>query len=222
MLFNQMVGNRNTGMSSGDKSPNDSSSMSYDSGQSKDHMSMFTNPSTASQNTGIAGGASNPASQPSQPSGQPAQPQANPTDGTLLGTSGTIWTPERVQSYYDSRGVKANASSPQYWADKSKEDWAQKDPGFFQKFLSNAEEFSGGPEQTRMAMGWGASPTGQASGSMNAGSGQAGMMGMPQIQQMLQQLLAQKGNGNPAQQVSNGNLFANSPQATMDISSFLH
>lgn len=157
--------------------------------------------------------------------------QGNPpsavNNGTMLGqmSSGSgaqMGSPEWVQNYYNQRGVAPQGNSVQYWADKYKE-FGEKDPAYYQKFLSNAEEFTGGPQQTAAAMGWGgnnASMLGQQNGQMNG-------MNMQQMMPMLMQMFqgGMKPQGNMPQQVSNGSLFnaaGNSGGNQMDISSFLN
>lgn len=73
-------------------------------------------------------------------------------------------TPQGVSAYFASRGVTPRATSPDYWAQKWQE-FGQRDPEYYKRFLSNAEEFTGGPQQTAQAM-WG-----RSSGSMGGMSG---------------------------------------------------
>ena len=85
------------------------------------------------------------------------------TSGAGAGTGGSgtggedwktgAWDADRVRRYFQSRGVTPNASSPDYWAQKWKE-FGERDPEYFLRYLSNAEEFSGGSQQTAQSM-WG-------------------------------------------------------------------
>lgn len=85
-----------------------------------------------------------PAAPTPPPAGPSAPPAASPQDW-----SGP-WDATKVKSYFDSRGVAANSSSPDYWAGKWNE-WGSKDPDYFMSRLSTADEFnpggqpSGGP-----------------------------------------------------------------------------
>lgn len=74
--------------------------------------------------------------------------------------------PDGVRSYFASRGVTPYASSPDYWAQKWHE-FGQRDPEYYQRFLSNAEEFTGGPQQTARAMGF--QPRQQGGQGLNLG-----------------------------------------------------
>jgi hypothetical protein len=182
-----------------DKSNFDSTTANYGSGQ------FAYQPHSYSGNTGINGGASIP---------QPANP--NQTDGTALGTIGsTDW----LRNYTDPRGTgkKLTDSSVNYWNQKWNE-WGSKDPAFYQKFLGNAEEFTGGSKETAQAMGWD-NGQGNQQGQIQ-GNGFLGQL-LPQLMQMLKGGGAQRRNNQiPQQQMSNGNLFGNVGQS-MDISSFL-
>lgn len=53
------------------------------------------------------------------------------------------WDEAKVNSYYASRGVTPNATSPAYWVGKWGE-WGQTDPAYFMDRLSHADEFGGG------------------------------------------------------------------------------
>lgn len=87
-----------------------------------------------------------------------------------------------IQNYYNSRGIAPQGNSVQYWASKYPELVArgrQLNPNsdgtwYFNKFLSNAEEFTGGPQQTAYNM-WGISgdphPGGQYNGTGQTGEG---------------------------------------------------
>jgi hypothetical protein len=73
--------------------------------------------------------------------------------------------PDGIRSYFQSRGVTPYASSPDYWAQKWQE-FGQGDPEYFQRYLSNAEEFTGGPQGTARAMGWGGGTQQQSGGNL--------------------------------------------------------
>ena len=88
-------------------------------------------------------------------------------------------TPDGVRAYFQSRGVTPYDSSPDYWARKWQE-FGRNDPEYYQRFLSNAEEFTGGAAQTARAMGW--QP--RASGGSQSG-------GLGAILQLLQSRLPQ-------------------------------
>jgi len=107
----------------------------------------YTMPGQPGANTGISGG------RVSLPPSQPQAPQGFDYS-----------TPEGIRSYFQSRGVTPRATSPDYWAGKWQE-FGQRDPEYFKRFLSNAEEFTGGSAQTARAMGW--QP--QAQGGMAGG-----------------------------------------------------
>lgn len=95
------------------------------------------------QNTGVVG-----------PTNQPQQ--------SAIGNFTSQPSVDQINQYYASRGVAPQGNSAQYWASKFPELAArgrELQPGtdgtwYFNKFLSNAEEFTGGPAQTAMAM-WG-------------------------------------------------------------------
>ena len=154
-------------------------------------------------NTGFNGGNQNA-----------AQAQANPpsqvSNGTMLGSvaSGNAMpsfgaaapSREQLMQYSQSRGGnQLNDSSLNYWSDPNK--WnelrqrgMQLQPGtdgswYANKFLGNAEEFTGGAHQTAMNM-WGFDPAEQ---SNNAG-------GNNQLMMLLQQLLG----GGVGNQVNRG------------------
>ena len=57
--------------------------------------------------------------------------------------AGTGWDANRVRAYFASRGVTPAATSPDYWAGKWQE-WGKNDPEYFQRRLSQADEFRGG------------------------------------------------------------------------------
>jgi hypothetical protein len=73
--------------------------------------------------------------------------------------------PEGVSAYFQSRGVTPYASSPDYWAQKWQE-FGQRDPEYFQRYRSNAEVFTGGPQGTARAMGWGGGQQQQGGGNL--------------------------------------------------------
>jgi hypothetical protein len=50
---------------------------------------------------------------------------------------------QQVRDYFQSRGVTPNESTPQYWAEKWNE-FGAKDPEYFNRRLSQADEFGGG------------------------------------------------------------------------------
>ena len=92
-------------------------------------------------------------------------------------TFGTSVTADDIRNYYNQRGVTPNSTSPDYWASK----WGELvnrgkelQPGtdgtwYANKFLSNAEEFTGGAVQTAQNM-WGTTnPFG--GGGSTSGSG---------------------------------------------------
>lgn len=99
------------------------------------------------------------------PAPAPAPAPAAPAPAAQPAMGSKEW----VQQYYDSRGVKPRDTSVQYWADKWNE-FGQKDPEYYQRFLSNAEEFTGGAAQTAKAM-WGIDPS---SGGSPGGGGTYG------------------------------------------------
>lgn len=168
--------------------------------------------------------------QPSQAgsgfNGQPAQPVqapsfSNPNSGTALGAA-PMGSTQWVQNYFDSRGVKPQGDSVNYWANKWNE-FGQKDPEYYQKFLSNAEEFTGGPQQTAQAM-WGMNPgQGMPQGQGGAFGGAFLQNLMPQIMQMLNGAQMRQPNSGPQNQVSSyfsGGQGNQQPQ--MDISSLIN
>ena len=84
-------------------------------------------------------------------------------------------TPEQVRSgveqYYAGRGVTPYPTSVDYWTNRYN-DFGNRDPEYFMRYLSNAEEFTGGPQQTAQAM-WGGG--GGGSGAYIPGQGVPGM-----------------------------------------------
>lgn len=52
------------------------------------------------------------------------------------------WDEARVMSYFQSRGVTPNATSPGYWVQQWN-DWGKNNPGFFFQRIQNADEFGG-------------------------------------------------------------------------------
>ncbi len=124
------------------------------------HTQQTPNPPSAtprqpSQNTGFAGGSI---------SGQPAPPQSTMPN---FGANNPV-TREALEGYYASRGAQArgpqggNPGSIDYWLNKQNElvnrgrelGYGNDGWDYYNKFLSNAEEFTGSPEATAMAM-WG-------------------------------------------------------------------
>lgn len=71
----------------------------------------------------------------------PATPATTPTGGTDWSTGD--WDAARVSSYFASRGVTPNGTSPDYWATQWNS-WGKSDPNYFLQRLSQAEEFGGG------------------------------------------------------------------------------
>lgn len=71
-----------------------------------------------------------------------------------------------ITDYYASRGTQPQGNSIQYWTDKYFE-FGDKDPEYFNRYLSNAEEFVGGPAGTAKGM-WG----------MDIGGGGGSLAGM--------------------------------------------
>jgi hypothetical protein len=95
----------------------------------------------------------------------PTPPATNPTPQKF--DTSTDWSnPATVSAYYQSRGVTPAATSPDYWAGKYNE-FGRNDPNYFMKFLSNAEEFTGGAAQTAKAMGFQGAPGGGAGPTVN-------------------------------------------------------
>lgn len=60
---------------------------------------------------------------------------------------------QAVTDYYSGRNTAPQGNSVDYWTDKYFE-FGDKDPEYYSRFLSNAEEFTGGPAQTAKSM-WG-------------------------------------------------------------------
>lgn len=97
------------------------------------------------------------------------------------------WDADRVRRYFASRGVTPNSTSPDYWAQKWQE-WGQRDPAYFLRFLSNAEEITGSANQTSLNM-FGVPNTGGGGGG-GFGGGGGGAWQNPQIQDAIQRLLS--------------------------------
>lgn len=118
--------------------------------------------------------------------------------------------PDIIRQFFNDRGVSPFSTSPDYWAGKWKE-WGWKDPEYFKKFLSNAEEFTGGSHQTAMNM-WGNDPAQQQQ--------QQGMGMFQNLIPLIMQLL--QGRGMQPNQQMPSSYFQNQGQnQNMDISSLL-
>lgn len=193
-----------------DTSPYDSSGMNFGSGQP-------SAPVNRTGNTGIAGG------NPGAPQGQPQ------TDGTLLGTSGSIAPPNMGREQYRDAWMGSGVSN----IDQMKQWLSQNggtllsDNGTFR--TPQGEVYDGliGARTGHGTPGW-TIPGGSAANNTMmmgpAGPGQqmGGMNGVnPAMIQSLLGLMSGQGNTQPLNNVSNGSMFMNSPQATMDVSSFL-
>lgn len=136
----------------------------YDQPPENPYDAGFTHdPESFTGNTGISGGTEQVQS-PSAP--QPQDWSQGP------------WDANRVRSYFQSRGVTPNETSPDYWAGRWNE-WGQRDPQYFMQRLSHADEIIGGPQN---------SPWAGAGGGVNAG---AVSPFTSQIRQMLMQRLGQ-------------------------------
>lgn len=142
--------------------------------------SVVRPPQPGPQNTGINGGAApggltggGPTPPPAPPPPKPTAPPPGAGSGKLMPTLTADMNPEQthqaVQDYYAQRGVTplgargATPGSVDYWTQKAPEliargkelDPSSDGTAYLNKFLSNAEEFTGSPEATAAAMGWG-------------------------------------------------------------------
>ena len=135
--------------------------------------SLVRPPQSGPQNTGINGGAAPGGLTPPPPAPKPTTPPPAAGTGKLMPTLTADMTPEQthqaVQDYYAQRGVTplgargATPGSVDYWTQKAPEliargkelDPSSDGTAYLNKFLSNAEEFTGSPEATASAMGWG-------------------------------------------------------------------
>lgn len=138
--------------------------------------SMVRPPQASPQNTGINGGAtpsggiggSAPTPTPTPQAPAPAAPKGPTPAPTLTAGMTPDQVRQSVQGYYDQRGVQAlgargnTPGSVDYWTSKYDEllkrgkelNPAGDGSDYLNKFLSNAEEFTGSPEATAAAMGW--------------------------------------------------------------------
>lgn len=102
--------------------------------------------------------------------------QAQPTPSALSTPTGGQdwagpWDANKVSSYFASRGVAPNSTSPDYWAGKWNE-WGSKDPNYFMQRLSTADEFNPGGQPSGQAPSQG--PTMMGSWDMMKNTGIAG------------------------------------------------
>lgn len=88
--------------------------------------------------------------QPSQPAAGGGVPAGGGLPQLTSGMSRDQVT-QAISDYYASRGVQPQGNSVQYWTDKYFE-FGDKDPEYYNRFLSNAEEFVGGPAGTAKGM----------------------------------------------------------------------
>lgn len=110
-----------------------------------------------------------------QPQGQPP-PAATSKSFNWQGLSDDQ-ARQQISDYYSSRGTTPFATSVDYWTGKYGE-FGRKDPEYFSRFLSNAEEFTGGPEQTAKAM-FGVSRGGGSAPRSGSGAGLIDVTGDP-------------------------------------------
>lgn len=198
-------------------------SMEQDNQQPQKNQYLQSDPNTdANANTSWM----SPSDNTGKSSGNVAQSQPNPpsqvSNGTMLGSiaqgnSGggmfgtTAPSRDQLSQYSQGRGSQFGDSSLNYWSNPQK--WQelvqrgqQLQPGsdgswYANKFLSNAEEFTGGAHQTAMNM-WGSDPAEQQGGGNN------------QLMMLLQQLLGgqQQGPQGPRQQDLEYNQYKQNPQ----------